>query len=47
MSNLHEEDFEDDDPELDDENSVAESEFDDPEAFDELEFEEDEEEDED
>lgn len=45
MSNLHEEDFEDDEPELEDDELEADSGFDDPEAFDELEFEEDEEED--
>jgi hypothetical protein len=44
MSNLHEEDFDDDNLEPDDENLESDSEFDDPEAFDELEFEEDEEE---
>ncbi len=48
MSNLHEEDFDDDETvDLDDDAVEEDSEFDDPEAFDELEFEEDEDEDED
>jgi hypothetical protein len=47
MSNLHEDDFEDDDVELADDAAEGDSDFDDPEAFDELEFEEDEDEDED
>jgi hypothetical protein len=46
MSNLHEEDFDEDDASEPDEDALkGDSDFDDPEAFDELEDEEDEEED--